>query len=197
MPQARRIKAKPKPKSKNKTSTTKRNIPWGLILVVVVTSLVLYKLYQGALTGEGSIGSGLNALLQQKQPVTDEDTQAIQDLVAKSTDKEFDFYEVLPDIETVMPDDLPSTEAERAKPERDYYVQVASFRKHADAEKLRARLALKGFKSSTQPRTSEEQGTYYRVKLGPFQNKREAKTVKVKLEAVGVNPIVTSIEKRK
>lgn len=197
MPQARRIKAKPKPKSKNKTSTTKRNIPWGLILVVVVTSLVLYKLYQGALTGEGSIGSGLNALLQQKQPVTDEDTQAIQDLVAKSTEKEFDFYEVLPDIETVMPDDLPDSEAERARPERDYYVQAASFRKHADAEKLRARLALKGFKSSTQSRTSEERGTYYRVKLGPYQNKREAKTVKTKLKAVGVNPIVTSVERRK
>jgi len=164
---------------------------------VLVSSIVLYKLYQGALTGEGSIGSGLNALLQQKQPVADEDTQAIQDLVAKSTAKEFDFYEVLPDIETVMPDDLPDTEAERARPERDYYVQAASFRKHADAEKLRARLALKGFKSSTQSRTSEERGNYYRVKLGPYENKREAKKVVTKLRAVGVKPIVTSIERRK
>jgi len=195
MPQARRIKAKPKNKKKAKAS--KRNIPWGLMLVVVVTGALLYKLYIGAQTGDGSIGSGLNALLKKQETTTDEDTQAIQDLVAKSTEKEFDFYEVLPDIEKVMPDDLPDSEPDQSRPERDYYVQAASFRKHADAEKLRARLALKGFKSSTHTRTSEERGTFYRVRLGPFENKRQAKSVKNKLQAIGVNPMVTSVAKNK
>ena len=155
----------------------------------------MYKLYQGAQSGNGDLGSGLNALLQQNQPVKDEDTQAIQDLVAKSTEKEFDFYEVLPDIEQVMPEDLPESEPTKVRVDRDYYVQAASFRKHADAEKLRARLALKGFKSSTHTRTSEERGTYYRVRLGPYPDKRKAKLIKNNLEAVGVKPMITTVDK--
>ncbi len=195
MAQAKRIKAKPK--AKKKSARKSRNIPWGLLLVVLITGLVLGKLLHGARNGDSNFGSGLNALFKQSQEVQDEDTQAIQDLVAKSTEKEFDFYEVLPDIEQVMPDDLPDAEPERVRPAMDYFVQAASFRKNADAEKLRARLALKGFKSSTQARTTEERGTYYRVRLGPFADKRKAKTVKNHLQKLGVNPIVLSVKKNK
>ncbi len=194
MPQAKRIKAKPKPKKRN---TKKRDVPWGLLLVVLVTGVVLGKLIHGSQNGESSFGAGLKTLFEQKSVNDDEDTQAIQDLVAKSTEKEFDFYEVLPEIEKVMPDDLPDAEPTRPRADIDYYVQAASFRKNADAEKLRARLALKGFKSMTQSRTSEERGTYYRVRLGPFPDKRKAKTVKNKLKRLGVNPIVTSVTKKK
>lgn len=193
MAQAKRIKAKPKAK---KASPKKRNIPWGLLLVVLVTGIVLGKLMHGAQTGDSDFGSGLKALFEKNETTQDEDTQAIQDLVAKSTEKEFDFYDVLPDIEKVMPDDLPDDEPVRAKPNLDYFVQAASFRKNADAEKLRARLALKGFKSITQARTSEERGTYFRVRLGPFADKRKAKTVKNKLKRLGVNPIVISVKRQ-
>lgn len=192
MAQAKRIKAKPKAK---KTSRKERNVPWGLLLVVVFTGIVLGKLIYGAQSDDSTFGSGLKALFEKSQQTQDEDTQAIQDLVAKSSEKEFDFYEVLPDIEKVMPDDLPDDEPERVRPNLDYFVQAASFRKNADAEKLRARLALKGFKSVTQARTSEQRGTYYRVRLGPFSDKRKAKTVKNKLKRLGVNPIVISVKK--
>jgi len=196
MAQAKRIKAKPKPKT-SKSRSKKRDIPWGLLLVVLITGVVLVKLFHGAQTGDSNFGSGLKALFEQSEGTQDEDTQAIQDLVAKSTEKEFDFYEVLPDIEKVMPDDLPESEPERVRPAMDYFVQAASFRKNADAEKLRARLALKGFKSNTQAHTSEERGTYYRVRLGPFADKRKAKTIKTKLQKLGVNPIVLSVKKNK
>lgn len=194
MPQAKRIKAKPKAK---KQTRKKREMPWGLLLVVLVTGVILGKLIHGAQNGGSNFGAGLKTLFEQKTSADDEDTQAIQDLVAKSTEKEFDFYEVLPEIETVMPDDLPDTEPAKPRANFDYYVQAASFRKNADAEKLRARLALKGFKSMTQSRTSEERGTYYRVRLGPYPDKRKAKTVKNKLKKLGVNPIVTSVAKNK
>ncbi len=195
MPQAKRIK--PKPKSAKKKRQKPRNIPWGLLLVVLITGIVLGKLIHGAQQGDSGFGTGLKALFEKGQHEQDEDTQAIQDLVAKSSEKEFDFYEVLPDIEKVMPDDLPGASGSRPRDDIDYYVQAASFRKNADAEKLRARLALKGFKSMTQSRTSEQRGTYYRVVLGPFPDKRKAKTTKNKLKRLGVNPIVTSIKKTK
>ncbi len=197
MPQAKRIKAKPKSKAKGKTSSRRNHeIPWGLLMVIMISGIVLAKLYLGAKNDNEGFGSGLKALFDQSQQTQDEDTQAIQDLVAKSTEKEFDFYDVLPEIEKVMPDDLPDAEPERPRDDTNYYVQAASFRKNADAEKLRARLALKGFKSITQARTSEERGTYYRVRLGPFGDKRRAKTVKNKLQRLGINPIVIAVKNK-
>ncbi len=197
MPQAKRIKAKPKKASNSKKAarTRRLDIPWGLLLVIAITGVVLAKLYYGSQQEGANFGSGLKAMFEQSQKNADEDTQAIQELVAQSSEKEFDFYDVLPDIEKVMPDDLPDSEPERAKPNLDYFVQAASFRKNADAEKLRARLALKGFKSTTQSRTSEERGTYYRVRLGPYTDKRKAKTVKNRLQKLGVSPIVLAVKR--
>lgn len=195
MPQARRIKSKPTKSKKRKAS--KRSLPWGLLLVVLITGVILGKLLHGArYDGEG-FGAGLKNLLDQPRDAQDEDTQAIQELVSKSTEKEFEFYEVLPEIEQVLPDDLPEASPTPEREERDYFVQAASFRKHADAEKMRARLALKGFKSFTQSRTSEERGTFYRVVLGPFEDKRKAKNTKNQLTSLGVNPIVTSVSRQK
>jgi len=101
----------------------------------------------------------------------------------------------LPDIDQVMPDDLPDASPERPDINMDYYLQAASFRQQADAEKLRARLALKGFKSVTQARTREDNGTYYRVRLGPYGDKRKAKTAKNQLQRLGVRPFVYTVRK--
>ena len=195
MPQARRIKPKAKPKAKKKASKN-RNIPWGLMLVILVSGVVLGMLINGARTGDSEFGAGLKALFSTKQEASDSEDKAIEELIKnKSTEKEFDFYTVLPDIEQIMPDDLPDSEPTRPDANLDYYLQAASFKSHADAEKLRARLALKGFKSITQARSSEEKGTLYRVRLGPYADKRKAKTAKNKLQKLGVRPFVFTVKK--
>jgi cell division protein FtsN len=74
-------------------------------------------------------------------------------------------------------------------------LQAASFREKSDAEKLRARLGLKGFSSITQAREVKGKGVYYRVRLGPYSDKRKAKTVKNKLQRLGVRPFVYSAKK--
>jgi len=195
MLQARRIKPKAKPKAKKKASKN-RNIPWGLMLVILVSGVVLGMLINGARTGDSEFGAGLKALFSTKQEASDAEDKAIEELIKnKSTEKEFDFYTVLPDIEQIMPDDLPDSEPTRPDANLDYYLQAASFKSHADAEKLRARLALKGFKSITQARSSEEKGTLYRVRLGPYADKRKAKTAKNKLQKLGVRPFVFTVKK--
>lgn len=195
--QARRIKKKPAAKSK--AARKPLNLPWGLMLVILVCGVVLGMLLNGAQTGDGEFGAGLKELLrsEQEEPETD---QAIADLIKNESanqeaDLDLDFYEVLPDIDQVMPDDLPDASPVRPDANLDYYLQAASFRKQPDAEKLRARLALKGFKSVTQARTSEENGTFYRVRLGPYGDKRKAKTAKNKLQRLGVRPFVYSVKK--
>jgi len=196
MPQAKRIKPKTKAKSTPKKSVKSRDIPWGLMLVILVSGVVLGALLNGARTGDSALGTGLKALFEADETVSDAEDKAIEELIKnKSTEKEFDFYTVLPDIEQIMPDDLPDATPTRADSIYDYYLQAASFKSHADAEKLRARLALKGFKSITQARSSEEKGTLYRVRLGPYADKRKAKTAKNKLQRLGVRPFVFTVKK--
>lgn len=192
MPQARRIKKKAT--KKKKAARKPRNIPWGLLLVVLISGVVLGKLLSGVQGDGDGLGSGLRALFS-TEPEPIDDDKAIAELVDKSTEIEFEFYSVLPDIEQVMPDDLPEAAPTRTDANLNYYVQAASFRNQIDAEKLRARLALKGFKSITQARTSEKTGTFYRVRLGPYPDRRKAKTVKNKLQRIGVRPMVYSSKK--
>ena len=94
-----------------------------------------------------------------------------------------------------MPDDLPDAAPAKVDDKVEYFLQAASFRSHADAEKLRARLALKGFKSITQVRSSVEKGTLYRVRLGPYESKRKSKSDKTKLEQLGIRPFVFTAKK--
>jgi len=195
MAQARRIKAKSATKKKKSSGALKR-LPWGLFLIILICGTVLGMLISGAQNNDEGFGSGLKELLRVTTPHEVKD-QDIADLIETESTNDFepDFYEVLPDIEQVMPDDPPTTNATRQRPNVDYFLQAASFREHADAEKLRARLALKGYKSVTQARDVEGKGRYFRVRLGPYANKREAKNGKSKLQRLGVKPFVYTVKK--
>ena len=196
MAQARRIKPKTTKTKKKASAGVLKRLPWGLILIVLVCGVVLGFLVKGAQSDDQEFGSGLKELLKSDAPVIDED-QDIAALIETEIADDFDpdFYEVLPDIEQVMPDDLPESLASRPKPNVDYFLQAASFREHVDAEKLRARLALKGYKSVTQARDVEGKGRYFRVRLGPYGDKRKAKTAKQRLQRLGVRPFVYTVKK--
>lgn len=196
MAQNRRIKPKAAPvKKAKKTSRRKLNLPWGLMLVILVSGVVLGMLISGAQRGDQQFGAGLRALFESEQAAPTEDQEIAQLIERQSSEKNFEFYELLRDIEKVMPDDLPDSEPVRPAANISYYLQAASFRAHADAEKLRARLALKGYKSVTQAREVEGKGTFYRVRLGPYADKRKAKTAKNRLQKVGVRPFIFMVEK--
>lgn len=195
MPQARRIKQQPRKKKTRSGQRPRLALPWGLLAVILACGVVLGMLINGARNDNPRLGAGLKRILEPNAaaPTSDPEIQALID--NQSTEKDFEFYELLPDIERVMPDDLPEAEPTRAPENVDYFLQAASFRAYADAEKLRARLALQGFKSVTQAREVEGKGTYYRVRLGPYADKRKAKTAKNKLQKLGVRPFVYTVNK--
>jgi len=193
MTQARRIKRKPATKTKNTRKPL--NLPWGLLLVILACGLVLGMLVKGMLEGNSRFGAGLGEIVKSSKQQAAADPEIADLIENKSSEKQFEFYEILPDIEKVMPDDLPDSEPTRPPENVDYYLQAASFREHADAEKLRARLALKGYKSVNQARQVEGDGTYYRIRLGPYTDKRKAKTAKNKLQKLGVRPFVYTVKK--
>ena len=82
----------------------------------------------------------------------------------------FDFYEILPKFEVVLPEtelearpDVVETALE--EPGR-YVLQAGSFSAEADAERMRANLALLGIESRIQ-RVTIDTDDYHRVRIGP------------------------------
>ena len=65
-----------------------------------------------------------------------------------------------------------------------YLLQLGSFRGNADAERLRAQLALKGIQTSIQTVTIENGQTYHRVRTATY-DKSEAQALRNQLQSQG------------
>lgn len=140
----------------------------------------------------------------------------IADQSAKSDDKPtYDFYSVLPEKEVVIPDAQLSAQA-RAEQQKaaaagtpatapampappapanagasggdGYLLQVGSFPNNADADAMKAKLALQGFSASVQPVTINGQ-TWNRVRLGPFASATDLEAAKQRLNVAGIHAI--------
>lgn len=83
--------------------------------------------------------------------------------------------------------------SEAAKAEADaktiYFLQAGAFRDQGDAEGLRAKLALMGFEARISERASEN-GTLYRVRIGPINQADAMNRTRTKLTENGFEPAV-------
>jgi cell division protein FtsN len=131
----------------------------------------------------------------------------IADQAAKDTSKPtFDFYSVLPEKEVVIPDAQLSAQAKAeqqkaaaannagsatsntAGANSGYLLQVGSFPSGADADSMKAKLALQGFTANVQPVNINGQ-TWHRVRLGPFASATDLEAAKQRLSAAGIHAI--------
>jgi cell division protein FtsN len=98
---------------------------------------------------------------------------------AKPKKPRYDFFTVLPEMEVVVPEQELSRKAEpepdttSTKDQDSYILQVGSFRNAADAEQMKARLALLGSMATVQTVTVNGE-TWHRVRIGPFKGARKA-----------------------
>jgi cell division protein FtsN len=90
----------------------------------------------------------------------------------------FDFYNDLPNQEILVPDEELDREPPATAPgvtpavER-YLLQAGSFRRAADADRLKAQLALLGFEARVESARLDAGDLRYRVRMGPYEG-REA-----------------------
>ncbi len=90
----------------------------------------------------------------------------------------YDFFTVLPEMEVVVPEQelsrraKPSPSATNNNQPESYILQAGSFRIVAEAEQMKARLALLGSMAEVQTVTVNQQ-TWHRVRLGPFKGTRK------------------------
>lgn len=111
---------------------------------------------------------------------------------------DFTFFEILPDREVrvydweLKQDPPPATDAPTASPAApvDYVVQAGSFKQMAEADQMKAELALNGIRSSIQRVVINGQDVWFRVHLGPFNDRESLADARAKLNRLGVKHIV-------
>lgn len=117
----------------------------------------------------------------QAKPVAD-------DGIAPSKPK-FDFYTVLKEREVVIPDEELRAQVAQpqvtVEPNTRYWLQAGSFPKAADAEGMKAQLALLGIKVQIAPVTIDGT-TWHRVRTGPYADARVLEEAKRNLQANNV-----------
>jgi cell division protein FtsN len=111
----------------------------------------------------------------------------------------FDFYKILPgQEEPVSERDLKAAAKGAGKagalPKDTYFVQAGSFPNPADADNLKAKLALLGLQASVEPANLPDRGTWYRVRLGPYARLDEIDRVRQTLAQNGVDATMVRIK---
>lgn len=105
----------------------------------------------------------------------------------------YDFYTILPQAETVVPDyEIQSRVREElvGKTKATKYVmQAGSFREAAEAERHKAKLALLGIESWVE-KAKVGSVIWHRVKIGPYDNPSSVATIKDLLQKNGIGVIV-------
>ena len=108
---------------------------------------------------------------------------------AKLPKPKFDFYTILPETETVLPERRARAKPVKTKPEEgvSYILQAGSFAGFEEADHLKAKLALAGLVAQIQKVTIEGRGDYYRVRMGPFDKLENLDAAEQQLKQLGIS----------
>jgi len=90
----------------------------------------------------------------------------------KPSDKpRFDFYTILPGSEVpVSEQEIKQAAKQEGAAKDSYFLQVGSFQAAAEADNMKARLALLGLEAVIQTADIPNKGVWHRVRIGPFTN---------------------------
>jgi cell division protein FtsN len=115
---------------------------------------------------------------------------------AKAGDQRFDFYDILPQYEVVVPEvETAAGPTARAKPVDEpgsYVLQAGSFGAAADAEKLKASLALLGIESRVQ-KVAIDDDVYHRVRIGPITDLDKLNRIRRQLHDAHINAMLMKV----
>ena len=126
----------------------------------------------------------------------DAEPASARDSASEEPDR-YSFYEMLPNFEVVVPEreaavrpDAPTAPAvERTG---SYVLQVGSYRKFEEADRVRAQLALQGIESKVQ-RVSVDNDTWHRVRVGPITDLTELNRVRSRLKEAEMDVLVIRV----
>ncbi|MFQ5993516.1 MAG: SPOR domain-containing protein [Acidiferrobacterales bacterium] len=167
---------------------------WAFVAIGLAIGITLTTLVQVFIERGTSPDSGLNTLIRRATKAGAPEREPASAPTTKTAKPKFDFYTILPEIETVMPESEPARATRPAKVTSQkknvsYVLQAGSFAKFEDADRLKARLALNGLVASIQRVTIQGKGEYHRVRLGPYDNLKELDVTNRRLNELGIRAL--------
>lgn len=137
-------------------------------------------------------------LAHQVAPMTPDDPAADKPPPAsQDAEPQFDFYEMLPKFEVVVPEKGDGTASSNAstptvqKPGA-YILQAGSFRRQQDADRVRALIALQGVESKIQ-KVTVDNDTWHRVRIGPITDLQKLEDTRSKLRQAQIEALVIRV----
>jgi len=134
---------------------------------------------------------------QVPRPAAAERAQPRDEDLAEDKDGKFDFYDMLPKFEVVVPEKKEKgvgPEGGTAPIERPgtYVLQAGSYRNPTDADRVRAQLALQGIEATIQ-KVTVDSDTWHRVRIGPVTDLAELNKLRKRLAEAEVDAIVIRV----
>jgi cell division protein FtsN len=166
----------------------------GVVIGAFVTGLVWLKL------GPGLSANKVPGVASPRPEVSKQE----QNNAHKPT---FEFYTILPEMEVVIPDEeivTPDDDTPAKPPKQStttppqerhsYVLQMGSFRKHQDADRLKAKLALIGIEADIQKVSINNRDTYHRVRSGPYRTQSQLNAVRRLAKENNINSLVIKLK---
>lgn len=126
-----------------------------------------------------------------------EATPAADPASAKQPEKQrFEFYDILQGKEAPATEQEVKAAAQKApagKLKESYFLQAGSFQTEAEADNLKAKLALMGVEAVIQTATIPDKGIWHRVRVGPFATVDELNKTRGSLAKNGVQANLVKI----
>ncbi|MCU7842429.1 MAG: SPOR domain-containing protein [Candidatus Thiodiazotropha sp. (ex Monitilora ramsayi)] len=120
----------------------------------------------------------------------------------------FEFYTILPEMEVVIPDEelmvpedpeparsQPETPTPTVKDGTAYILQMGSFRKYGDADRMKAKLALIGIEAEIQKVSINNRDTFHRVRSGPYSTQQQLNAVRRLANENNIASLVIKLKK--
>ena len=164
----------------------------GLAAGLAVATLVYVKDHRPSTAGAQFAKADKKKPHNSEQPPDPDGADAAPDDSGTS----YDFYSSLPKFEVVVPEKEKDVRPDsRAVPETrrgTYVLQAGSYKNFADADRVRAKLALQGVESKVQ-KVSVDSDTWHRIRIGPISNLDQLNRLRTILRKADVDVLVIRV----
>lgn len=185
-------RSKRRPASRRRGKQDSKAFSWFAAGLILGLGISAYLYLQGHLPARpgGSETAGGTQASGEPDPFENE-----SEMIPDEQDSQYDFFTVLPEMEVVVPEQelsgraRPDPALDNAATGERFILQAGSFRSAADADEMKARLALLGSVAAIQKVTVDQQ-TWHRVRIGPVEGARAADHLRRQLQNNGIEVLV-------